>query len=92
MPVDAKVYYNSAISAQSDRPARLEDAPQNNGYKNVYGSFAQKKDIAERDMESDYVHPFASKFKIVEPTANPWLRPYLPYEANGASNVYAQIE
>lgn len=43
-------------------------------------------------MEEDYVFPFAHKMKFVEPTPNPWLRPYLPYEANGGSNVYAQLE
>lgn len=92
MPVDTHIYYDSAISAQADRPTRLGEAPEYNGFKNVYGSFAQKKDIAERGMESDYVWPFAHKFKVVEPTPNPWLRPYLPYEANGGSNVYAQID
>lgn len=30
--------------------------------------------------------------KFVEPTPNPWLRPYLPYEPNGGANAYAQVE
>jgi hypothetical protein len=52
----------------------------------------QSKDIAERGMEADYVWPFAHKQPFVEPTANPWLRPYLPYESNGGLNVYSQLE
>ena len=89
--MDQYPYFSDAIPAMSDRPARLLTAPEYNGYKNVYGSFAQaeKKDIAERSMESDYVWPFAHKMKPVEPLPNPWLRPYLPYEANGGANTYA---
>ena len=40
---DASTYGYSAISAMSDRPARLGVAPPPNGYKNEYGSFAQAR-------------------------------------------------
>lgn len=29
---------------------------------------------------------------MVLPTANPWTRPYLPYNPNGGLNVYSQVE
>lgn len=82
------------VSALSDRPRKLEyPPPPPNGESNKYESLVQRqhKDIAERGLESDYVFPFAHKMKFVEPTANPWLRPYLPYEANGGLNVYSQV-
>merc|ERR1711908_86437 len=64
-----------------------------NGWANQYAqSFAQKQDIAERHMDETWVHPFTSDLDVVLPTANPWTRPYLPYNSNGGSNVYAQQE
>jgi len=33
---DSSLYDNSAFSSTSDRPAKLEEAPLYNGYKNVY--------------------------------------------------------
>ena len=53
---------------------------------------AQKPDIAERDMDETWVHPFSSGQDVVLPLANPWTRPYLPYNTNGGSNAYAQLE
>merc|ERR1712070_1003647 len=41
-------------------------------------------------MENHFVHPFASADKNVQPLPSPWTRPFLPYEANGGSNAYAQ--
>merc|ERR1712153_146882 len=52
----------------------------------------QKPDIAERSMDETWVHPFTSGLDVVLPTANPWTRPYLPYNSNGGNNVYAQRE
>ena len=64
-----------------------------NGWANQYAqAFAQKPDIAERSMDETWVHPFTSDLDVVLPTANPWTRPYLPYNSNGGSNVYAQQE
>lgn len=89
-------YPMNVIPAMSDRPPKTGNPPMPNGYLNSYDSFAQRestqKDIAERGVESDYVYPFSTEPRIVEPLANPWLRPYLPYTANGGSNVYAQTE
>jgi len=42
-------------------------------------------------MNEAWVHPYVNNMDVVLPTANPWTRPYLPYEANGGSNVYAQV-
>lgn len=55
-------------------------------------SYVQKPDIAERSMDETWVHPFTSGLDVVLPTANPWTRPYLPYNSNGGNNVYAQRE
>jgi hypothetical protein len=64
-----------------------------NGWANQYAqAFAQKPDIAERSMDETWVHPFTSDLDVVLPTANPWTRPYLPYNSNGGNNVYAQQE
>ena len=41
-------------------------------------------------MDESWVHPYANNMDVVQPTPNPWTRPYLPYAANGGSNVYAQ--
>lgn len=38
------------------------------------------------------MHPFSAEQDVVLPTPNPWTRPYLPFESNGASNVYAQTD
>merc|ERR1711935_1066551 len=43
-------------------------------------------------MDETWVHPFTSGLDVVLPTANPWTRPYLPYNSNGGNNVYAQRE
>jgi hypothetical protein len=48
-----------------------------------------KPDIAERAMDDHFVHPFSADQDVVMPTANPWTRPYLPWNANGGSNVYS---
>jgi len=64
-----------------------------NGVLNVWPqSYAQKPDIAERSMDETWVHPFTSGLDVVLPTANPWTRPYLPYNSNGGNNVYSQLE
>jgi len=63
-----------------------------NGSKNQYPAFAQQQDIAERGMDEAWVHPYVSNMDVVLPTANPYIRPYLPYENNGGSNVYAQMD
>jgi len=42
-------------------------------------------------MENKFVHPFSAEQDVVLPTPNPWTRPYLPWEANGGSNVYSQV-
>jgi hypothetical protein len=64
-----------------------------NGSENVWPqSFVQKPDIAERSMDETWVHPFTSGLDVVLPTANPWTRPYLPYNTNGGNNVYSQLE
>merc|ERR1711934_1025248 len=47
---------------------------------------------AERSMDETWVHPFTSGLDVVLPTANPWTRPYLPYNTNGGNNVYSQLE
>jgi len=93
MSMDALPYGSNAISAMSDRPAKLGSAPAPNGYLNEYAqSLVQKRDISENNMDADYVHPFSAKQKPVEPIPDTSVRPYLPYESNGASNVYSQIE
>lgn len=93
MPMDGFAYGSSMVPAMSDRPAKLGSAPQPNGYMNEYPqSLVQKRDISENNMESDFVHPFSSKQPPVEPIPDTNVRPYLPYESNGASNVYSQIE
>jgi len=43
-------------------------------------------------MEGTFVHPFTTGLDVVLPTANPYDRPYLPFESNGGLNVYAQHE
>ena len=55
-------------------------------------SYVQKPDIAERSMDETWVHPFTSGLDVVLPTANPWTRPYLPFNSNGGNNAYAQRE
>jgi len=45
-----------------------------------------KPDIAERSMDNTWVHPFSADQNVVMPTANPWTRPYLPWNENGGSN------
>merc|ERR1712161_155297 len=54
--------------------------------------YVQKPDIAERSMDETWVHPFTSGLDVVLPTANPWTRPYLPFNSNGGNNAYAQRE
>ena len=49
MPTDSYAYRTSAVSAMSDRPARLQEAPMSNGYLNKYESFIQK---ASKDISS----------------------------------------
>merc|ERR1711957_91852 len=43
-------------------------------------------------MDETWVHPFTSGLDVVLPTANPWTRPYLPFNSNGGNNAYAQRE
>jgi len=63
-----------------------------NGSQNQWPTaFSQVPDIAERSMDETWVHPFTSGLDVVLPTANPWTRPYLPYNSNGGSNAYAQV-
>lgn len=92
MNTDGWLYNQNMIDALSNRPERLGYTPDYNGEANKYESLAQHQDIAERGVQDDYVYPTVHSQKVVEPTPNPWLRPYLPYEPNGGSNVYAQVE
>jgi len=43
-------------------------------------------------MDNTWVHPFSNNQDVVMPTPNPWTRPYLPWNANGGSNAYSQLE
>jgi len=47
-----------------------------------FGNFAQSQDIAERNMESNFVHPYVAQMDVIDPQANPWMRPTLPYHYN----------
>lgn len=42
-------------------------------------------------MESTFVHPYSAGQDVVEPTANPNIRPYLPYHYNGDISYYGQV-
>merc|ERR1711990_557855 len=43
-------------------------------------------------MEENWVHPFSNNQNVVQPLANPWTRPYLPYATNGVRpDVYVTV-
>jgi hypothetical protein len=100
MDTDVQQFASEAIPPLNTRDRKaysgsFQDLPPvMNGVSNQWGSFAERKsgDIAERGMEQTFVHPFTTDLDVVLPTANPYVRPYLPYESNGASNAYAQQE
>ena len=94
MDEDVWGFSTEAIPPLNVRSGEKEQMPWlMNGYKNQWAqvnNLAQAKpDIAERNMDSAWVHPFSSDQDVVLPTANPWTRPqYTPFMDNGKDNVY----
>ena len=76
--------YDSYISGQ---PKFLY--PKNSSTASAFvanAALAQKPDIAERNMDETWVHPFTTSLDVVLPTANPYTRPYTPYTYNGGEH------